>query len=52
MQDYVAAYVRRQDTVISGRLPAGNVLIFPQKVVGAGYRKVHAGNVINFKSSV
>ena len=31
--------------VISGRLPAGSVLIFPQKVVGAG-------NVINFKSSV
>ena len=27
-------------TVISGRLPAGNVLIFPQTVVGAGYRKV------------
>ena len=26
-------------TVISGRLPAGNVLIFPQTVVGAGYRK-------------
>ena len=27
-------------TVISGQLPAGNVLIFPQTVVGAGYRKV------------
>ena len=27
-------------TVISGRLPAGNLLIFPQTVVGAGYRKV------------
>ena len=27
-------------TVISGRLPAGNVLIFPQTVVDAGYRKV------------
>ena len=26
--------------VISGRLSAGNVLIFPQTVVGAGYRKV------------
>ena len=24
-------------TVISGRLPAGNLLIFPQTVVGAGY---------------
>ena len=31
-------------TVISRRLPAGNVLIFPQTVVGAG-------NVIIFKSS-
>ena len=28
------------DTVISGRLPAGNVLIFLQTVAGAGYRKV------------
>ena len=28
------------NTIISGRLPAGNVLIFPQAVVGAGYRKV------------
>ena len=27
-------------TVISGQLPAGNVYIFPQTVVGAGYRKV------------
>ena len=27
-------------TVISGRLPAGNVFIFPQTFVGAGYRKV------------
>ena len=27
-------------TVVSGRLPVGNVLIFPQTVVGAGYRKV------------
>ena len=27
-------------TVISGRLPAGNVLIFLQTVAGAGYRKV------------
>ena len=27
-------------TVISRRLPAGNVLIFPQTLVGAGYRKV------------
>ena len=27
-------------TVISGRLPAGNALIFPHTVVGAGYRKV------------
>ena len=27
-------------TVISGRLPVGNVLIFLQTVVGAGYRKV------------
>ena len=27
-------------TLISGRLPAGNVLIFPQTVVGAGYKKV------------
>ena len=27
-------------SVISGRLPAGNVLIFPETVVGAGYRKV------------
>ena len=27
-------------TVISGRLPAGNVLIFLQTVSGAGYRKV------------
>ena len=27
-------------TVISGQLPAANVLIFPQAVVGAGYRKV------------
>ena len=26
-------------TVISGWLPAGNALIFPQAVVGAGYRK-------------
>ena len=30
----------RTITVISGRLPAGNVSIFPQTVVGAGYRKV------------
>ena len=27
-------------TVISGRLPAGNVLIFLQTVLGVGYRKV------------
>ena len=27
-------------TVISGRLPDGNRLIFPQTVVDAGYRKV------------
>ena len=27
-------------TVISGRLPAGDVLIFPQTVVGVGYRQV------------
>ena len=27
-------------TIISGRLPTGYVLLFPQTVVGAGYRKV------------
>ena len=27
-------------TIISGRLPTGNLLIFPQTVVSAGYRKV------------
>ena len=30
----------RMSTVISGRLPVGNVLIFLQTVAGAGYRKV------------
>ena len=34
------AFFFNLNTVISGRLPAGNVLIFPQTVVGAGYRKV------------
>ena len=29
-----------RSTVISGRLSAGNVLIFLQTVAGAGYRKV------------
>lgn len=30
----------KYDTVISGRKPAGNVLIFPQTVVSEGHKRV------------
>ena len=39
-QDNVNLSLSLSNTVISGQFPAGNVLIFPQTVVGAGYRKV------------